>query len=54
LSVQLRQVRPLSVERPKPLPTVPYQTVLSRPNAMLLTKFHEMDVVSPLVLTMRR
>ena len=40
--VQLVQVRPPSVERPKPLPTVPYQTELSLGNANEFTKFHEM------------
>ncbi len=43
-NAQLRQVRPPSVERPQPLPTVPYQISLRGPNAIACTKSMEIEV----------
>src|SRR5206468_123631 len=40
---QLRHVLPLSVDRPQPLPTVPYQTWPLGPNANPLMKLNEIE-----------
>ena len=51
---QFFQVWPVSVERPHPLPTVPYQISPLGPKAIAFTKSNESEVVSPLLFAMCR